>query len=83
MPTFTTSIQLFAADKQDFVLLDGELEKNAKLNEQRITLTTRHVEGESTYLWEGDVSIQKIAGTIFKAAPKTKKKYSFSIIKNK
>ena len=84
MPTFTTSIKLYSAGEKDIAYLRTALEEGASMNDQRITPDTSRSNGdESVFVWEGDVSIQKIAGTIFRAAPRTGKKYSFSIMKNK
>ncbi len=82
MPTFTTSIKLFDAVEKDYETLQYELQIFAKQKNQSVVSKTM-LNGETKYNWEGDVTIQKIAATIFVAAPKTNKKYSFSIVKNK
>ena len=83
MSTFTTSISLHDADENDYAKLQGEIETQAKKRNQHVVINTNFFNGETKYKWDGDVSMQNIADTIFKAAPKTGKKYSFSIMRNK
>lgn len=83
MSTFTSSIRLHDADENDYIKLQGELENQAKKRNQHVVINNDFFNGETKYKWDGDVSIQNIANTIFKAAPKTGKKYSFSIVRNK
>ena len=82
MATFTTSIKLHDADEKDYSVLHSELENQAKKRRQHIAISYGLVNGESNYNWDGNATIQKIAEAIINAAPKTGKKYSFSIVRN-
>ncbi len=82
MALFTTSIKLHDADENDYNAFHIELQQQAQKRRQHIAISYGLVNGESNYNWDGNVTIQKIAEAIMNAAPKTGKKYSFSIMRN-
>jgi hypothetical protein len=82
MAIFTTSIRLHDATENDYNTLHAELENQARKRRQNLAISNGLVNGESNYNWDGNVTIQKIAESIINAAPKTGKKYSFSIVRN-
>ena len=82
MAIFTTSIRLHDATENDYNAFHVELQHQAQKRRQHIAISQGLINGESNYNWDGNVTIQKIAESIINAAPKTGKKYSFSIVRN-
>jgi len=75
MARFITTIQLHNAAETDYETLNFELEKQSF----RGTKTS----GKREYNREGNVTLQEVTNAVLKAAEKTGKKYSFTIIRNK
>lgn len=71
MPKFVTTIQLHDADESDYSKLYRELAKSKG-----------YITGKGEYRQEGDVTIQEVTDTVFRAVTKTGKKYSFTITRN-
>jgi hypothetical protein len=81
MTKFITTIQLLNATEKDYNELHRELEKQSFKEKRKESKDA--VPGQRQYKTEGNVSIQDVTGTILKAAYKTGKQFSFTIIKNK
>jgi hypothetical protein len=81
MTKFTTTIQLLDATEKDYNNLHQELEKQSFKEKKKES--KNYVTLERQYKKEGNVSIQDVTGSILKAAYKTGKQFSFTIIKNK
>lgn len=83
MARFITTIQLHNADETDYKKLHTELEK-ASFRGQKHPGKQRDVPaGRREYNREGNVTLQQVTDAVLKAAIKTGKKYSFTIIRNK
>ena len=84
MPTFTVTILLNDAARQDYEYLFSKLEKHIFKSKCRIIKGRQYVDGKSEYKWRGNISIQEIASAIFRSVSGTKRKYSFTVTgKNK
>jgi hypothetical protein len=82
MARFITTIRLHNAAETDYDKLNAELEKQSF---RGIKTTKKHTDTESKreYNREGNVTLQEVTDAVLKAAEKTGKKYSFTIIRNK
>ncbi|HKO79197.1 MAG TPA: hypothetical protein VJU78_02340 [Chitinophagaceae bacterium] len=83
MAKFTTTIQLFEAEEKDYAILHNELEKRSTKGKNQVVKGKAHAPGKEEYNWKGNITIQEVADAIFRAATKTGRKYSFSIIRDK
>jgi hypothetical protein len=83
MAKFKTTIQLEDADDKDYTGFRHELEKQSLKSKQQVTKSKTNNGGKEEYQWKGDITIQEIANAIFRAATKTGKKFSFTIMKSK
>ena len=82
MPKFLTTIQLHDADESDYNRLYNELAKNSTKKGKHVVNSIGHITGKIEYKREGDVTIQEVTDTVFRAVTKTGKKYSFTITRN-
>jgi hypothetical protein len=83
MAKFTATIQLYDAEKKDYDTLHTELEKESF---KRYKLSPGKISGPSTrkeYSRAGNITLQEVTNSILKAASKTRKKYSFTVLRNK
>jgi hypothetical protein len=76
MAKFITTIELFNADEKDYQTLGSEL-KNKSFKESNSSGTKKE------YNREGNITLQEVTDAVLRAAAKTGKKYSFTIIRNK
>lgn len=83
MARFITTIQLFNAAEADYETLNTELVKQSFKGIRDISKQKDKVREEIKYNREGNVSLQEVTDAVLKAAEKTGKKYSFTIIRNK
>jgi hypothetical protein len=84
MAKFTTRIQLQEADEKDYINLQNELQQRSiKTTRKPLAKSNVHVTANGEYNLEGNVTIQEVTDVVLKAAAKTGKKYSFTIIRNK
>jgi len=81
MSTFTTTIQLNDATKQDYENLFSKLEKHVLKTKGHLVKSRQFVDGKCEYRWTGNVSVQEIAGSIFKSLSGMGAKYTFTIIR--
>lgn len=81
MARFITTIELHNADEKDYKTLNIELKKEyfteSKAKSKKIQ------PGKEEYNREGNITLQDVTGAVLRAAGKTGKKYSFTIIRNK
>lgn len=82
MAKFITTIELFNASEADYDTLHAELKK------QYFKETHRQKGNEAAsrrdeYNREGNVTLQEVTDAVLRAASKTGKKYSFTVIRNK
>jgi hypothetical protein len=80
MARFITTIELFNADQKDYETLQAELKKHSFT---RRSLQADKLPAKEEYNREGNVTMQDVTHAVLKAASKTGKKYSFTIIRNK
>lgn len=84
MAKFTTTIELYGASEQDYNTLHSELQKRsfvaAKGNSAKEKPASPR---KDEFNREGNISIEDVTDAVLRAAGKTGKKYSFTIIKNK
>jgi hypothetical protein len=83
MATFTATIQLNDATKQDYENLFSKLEKHVLKSKCHMIKGRQFVDGKSEYKWSGNISIQEIAGVILRSVSGMGRKYSFTIIRRK
>lgn len=83
MAKFKTTIQLEDADEKDYSTLHHELEKQSLKTKNHLVKGKASSSGKEEYQWNGNITIQEIANAIFRAATKTGKKFSFTIIRSK
>ena len=83
MAKFNTTIQLEDADEKDYTVFQHELKKQSLKSRKQVAKGKSSIAGQEEYQWKGDVTIQEIANVIFRAAAKTGKKFSFTIIRTK
>lgn len=83
MARFITTIQLHNADEKDYKTLHAELKKESFTESNRISGKNK-VEGKEEFNREGNnITLQDVTDAVLRAASKTGKKYSFTIIRNK
>jgi len=83
MAKFKTTIQLEDADDKDYTVFQHELERQSLKSKQQVAKSKTNIGGKKEYQWKGDITIREIANAIFRAASKTGKKFSFTIMKSK
>ena len=83
MPTFTATIQLNDATRQDYENLFSKLEKHGLKSKCHLAKGRQFAKGKSEFRWTGKISIQEIANAIFRSLAGMGRKYSFTIIKKK
>ena len=64
MATFTATIQLNDATKQDYENLFSKLEKHFLKSKCDMVKGRQFVDGRSQYKWSGNISLQEIASAI-------------------
>jgi hypothetical protein len=84
MARFTTTIQLHNADEKDYQILHTELKKESFKEIRRYSAASSEVRlQKEEYNLEGNITLQDVTDAVLRAAAKTGKKYSFTIIRNK
>lgn len=82
MPKFTATIQLHDAGKKDYDTLNTELAKES-FKGDKISLGKIKEHLRKEYSREGNLTLQQVTISVSKAASKTGKKYSFTVMRNK
>lgn len=82
MARFITTIELHNADEKDYRTLNTELKKES-FTENKNVKGRKIQPGKEEYNREGNITLQDVTGAVLRAAGKTGKKYSFTIIRNK
>ena len=84
MARFTTRIQLQEANENDYINLQSELERESFRSIKKLPEKSNvRIAANGEFNLEGNITIQEITNVVVKAAAKTGKQYSFTIIKNK
>jgi hypothetical protein len=83
MAKFITTIELFNAEEKDYQTLQTELRRASFKETNRILKGRDNSSRKEEYNREGNVTLQDVTDAVLKAAIKTGKKYSFTIIRNK
>lgn len=83
MATFTATIQLNDATKQDYEHLFSKLEKQVSKSKCHLVKGRGFMDGKGEYKWSGKISVQEIASAILKSISGSGRKYSFTIIRRK
>lgn len=86
MPLYRTNIVLHHAAKADYLVLDKELRLQHFSPEQK--QQTANNKSEKTFLRiryfrEGNIALQEVIDEVKRAAAKTGKEFSFTVLKNK
>jgi hypothetical protein len=83
MAKFITRVQLEQAQPTDLEKLDLEMQKESfiRVREDHPGIRTRSTATE--YNFQGNTSLLDVNGAVLRAANKTGKKYSFTVIKEK
>jgi hypothetical protein len=82
--TFITRVQLQGAQPTDLEKLDIEMERESfkRVNTSR-SKGGKHSSGPTEYNLHGNISLLDVNGAVSRAANKTGKKYSFTVIREK
>lgn len=86
MAKFTTTIELHNADENNYETLHAEMKKECFVEIRRYAAKSNEKQAISwreEYRREGNVTIQEVTDAVMRAAVKTGKKYSFTIIRSK
>lgn len=83
MAKYTATIQLHDADAKDYDMLNNELHKESFKDNQPVLEKNKKYFNKKEYSREGNISLQEVTSSILKAASKTHKKYSFTVMRNK
>ena len=81
MATFTATIQLNDATRQDYENLFSKLERQVLKTKCHLVKVRQFVDGKSEFKWTGNVSIPEIASSIFRSLSGMGAKYTFTIIR--
>jgi len=84
MKKYITRVRLKDAGQNDYEKLDSEMEKEhfAKIKLQKAAAKGNPLQpGE--YSFQGGITIQQVTAAAYRAASKTGKKYSFTVMKEK
>jgi hypothetical protein len=84
MRRYITRVQLKDAEQSDYERLDGEMEKERF---SRISNKKAFIKDTPTlpreYNFKGGITLQQVTAAAYRAASKTGKKYSFTVMKAK
>jgi hypothetical protein len=83
MAKFITTIKLQAAGETDYDRLYTELEKESFRENKIPPVKNVHHFGRREYKREGNITLQEVTAVVLKAAARTGKEYSFTIIRDK
>ncbi|MFT3750396.1 MAG: hypothetical protein QM768_18925 [Agriterribacter sp.] len=87
MPLYRTNIELHQAATDDYILLDKELRSQqfSPENKQQIADNGKPEKNylRIRYLREGNLALQEVVDDVKRAASKTGKKFSFTVLKNR
>jgi len=89
MKTFITSVRLKDAENPDYERLDREMEKERFAKVKPPKAKSRAAAGERTlpvtreYNYLGGISLQAVTEAAYRAAHRTGKQYTFTVIKQK
>lgn len=83
MATYTSTIHLYGAGKDDYEDLFSKLEKQVLKNKWHIIRGRKYKDGKSECKWTGNISIQELTNTIFRSLSESGKRFSFTIVKKK
>ncbi|MFT3948431.1 MAG: hypothetical protein QM763_15790 [Agriterribacter sp.] len=87
MPLYKTNIELHHAATDDYLLLDKELRSQqfSPDNKQQFSDAGKNEKRylRIRYLKEGNIALQEVVDDVKRAALKTGKKFSFTVLKNK
>ncbi|PVD51893.1 hypothetical protein DC498_12660 [Terrimonas sp.] len=87
MPSYRTNIELHHAATDDYLLLDKELRSHqfSPESKQQIADTAKSEKKylRIRYIKEGNIALQEVVDNVKRAAAKTGKKFSFTVLKNK
>jgi hypothetical protein len=84
MARFITTIQLHNAEEKDYQILHTELKKESFMEKKKYTRKGKFRPiGKEEFNREGNITLQQVTDAVLRAASKTGKKYSFTIIRNK
>ena len=78
MTTFTTRIQLHNADGNDFKKLVAEMKKEAFVSNKASVVETK-----AEFSYKGTQLIKDVIAAVLRAAVKTGKQFSFTVMKDK
>jgi hypothetical protein len=84
MRKYITRVQLKDAEQSDYERLDGEMEKErfSRVKLQKASTKESSVRPRE-YNFRGGITLQQVTAAAYRAASKTGKKYSFTVMKEK
>ncbi|HMH24856.1 MAG TPA: hypothetical protein VK563_23940 [Puia sp.] len=83
MAKYITRVRLQDAEQNDFIRFDSEMKKEAfvRINKSKPAKENNVIAGE--YNRQGNITMQDVTDAVYRAASRTGKKYSFTIIREK
>lgn len=83
MPLYRTNIVLHKAANEDYVLLDQELRSQQFSPEKKLQGSNSNAFLRIRYFREGSLGLQDVVNEIKRAASKTGKEFSFTVLRSK
>lgn len=85
MPLYRTNIVLHHAAKSDYLVLDKELRSQhfSPEEKQQTTGQNEKIFLRIRYFREGNIALQEVVDDVKRAATKTGKQFSFTVLRNK
>jgi len=84
MATFIARIQLHGAGEKEYRTLQAEMKKESFNSSKKYPTKTKDIfSWTDEYNREGNLSLQEINASVFRAVQKIGKKYSFTTIRNR
>lgn len=82
MPLYRTNIVLHKAANEDYLLLDREL-RSQQFSPERNQQNNNNTSLRIRYFREGSLGLQDVVNEVKRAASKTGREFSFTVLKNK
>ena len=83
MPSFITRIELEAASQKDYQRLEEEMKKAYFLDARKGKIRKQTVAAPAEFNCNGNYTLLEVTGAAAKAARKTGRRYSFTVIKER
>lgn len=83
MARFTATIELHGADEKDYKALNAELQKRSFIISKSYPAKGQNLRRQEFNREGNNITLQDVTDAVLKAARKTGRKYSFTIIRSK